>query len=171
MVALAGLHWPAVFDALVLERDAVLRGQLWRLWSGHLVHLDLRHATFNLAALALLAAIAARMRQLPALLRTSLLLMPLLSIGLLLAAPALQWYAGLSGLLHGWAAWLLLRHGGRIALAAGIVLAAKLAWEQIAPATGSMAFPVIHAAHLIGALLGAGFALIDRKTRHAARGG
>ena len=127
-----------MFDALVLDRDAVLGGQLWRLWSGHWVHLDARHAAINLAALVLMALIAAL---------------------LLLTAQDLQWYAGLSGLLHGWAAWLLLRRGGGVATSGALLLAGKLVWEQVAPAADASAFPVIHAAHVIGALVGAALAL------------
>lgn len=148
-----------MFDALVLDRDAVLGGQLWRLWSGHWVHLDARHAAINLAALVLMALIAARMRQLRPLLVASLPMMPLVAALLLLTAPDLQWYAGLSGLLHGWAAWLLLRRGGGVATIGAVLLAGKLVWEQIAPAADASAFPVIHTAHLIGALVGAALAL------------
>jgi len=149
----------SLFDALVLDRDAVLGGQLWRLWSGHWVHLDLRHAAINLVALALLALIAVRMQQLRPLLDASLLMMPLSAAALLLAVPDLQWYAGLSGLLHGWAAWLLLRQGGRVALAGAALLAGKLVWEQVAPVADDATFQVIHAAHLAGALVGAALAL------------
>lgn len=147
------------FDALVLDRDAVLGGELWRLWSGHWVHLDARHAAINLAALVLMALIAVRMRQLRQLLVASLLMLPLIAVGLLLAVPDLQWYAGLSGLLHGWAAWLLLRRGGGVATIGALLLAGKLVWEQAAPAADASAFPVIHAAHLIGALVGAALTL------------
>ncbi|MBD9370322.1 rhombosortase [Xanthomonas sp. XNM01] len=145
-------------DALLLERDGVLDGQLWRLWSGHLLHLDALHAAINITALAVLMHIAARMRQLGPLLVSSLWMMPLLSASLLLLSPGLQWYAGLSGLLHACAAWLLLRHGG-VAMWTGLaLLAAKLAWEQLSPAAAeTSAFPVIHLAHLIGA--GVGLAL------------
>lgn len=148
-----------MFDALVLDRDAVLGGQLWRLWSGHWVHLDAHHAAINLIALVLMALIAVRMRQLRPLLAVSLPMMPLVAALLLLTAPDLQWYAGLSGLLHGWAAWLLLRRGGGVATIGALLLAGKLVWEQIAPAADASAFPVIHAAHLIGALVGAALAL------------
>ncbi|WP_394002163.1 rhombosortase [Luteimonas sp. WGS1318] len=147
------------FDALVLDRDAVLGGELWRLWSGHWVHLDPRHAAINLVALVLMALIAARMRLLRPLLVTSLLMLPLIAAGLLLAVPDLQWYAGLSGLLHGWAAWLLLRRGGRIALIGTVLLAGKLIAEQWTPVAGVAAFPVIHAAHVTGAIVGAALAV------------
>lgn len=143
-----------MFDALLLERDGVLDGQLWRLWSGHLLHLDAPHAALNLAAMAVLAAIAWRIRQLGALLRITPVMMPLVSASLLLLAPDLHWYAGLSGLLHGWAAWLLVRHGGAMMWAGLVLIALKLAWGQMMPAAGSAAFPVIHLAHLVGACAG-----------------
>ena len=135
----AGLRWPAAFDALVLDRDAVLAGQAWRLWSAHLLHLDARHAALNLAALALLALLAARMRLLAPLLGASLLLMPAIS----------------AGLLHGCVAWLLVRHGGAWALAGLAVLAAKLLWEALMPATPSGAMRVVVEAHQAGAIAGA----------------
>jgi rhomboid family GlyGly-CTERM serine protease len=152
-------HAAPLFDALVLDIDAVLGGQLWRLWSGHWVHLDAHHATINLVALVLLAVIAARMRQLRPLLWASLLMMPLIGIGLLGFVPTLQWYAGLSGLLHGWAAWLLMRHGGRLAVVGAAVLVVKLIWEQSGAVGGDPMFPVIHEAHLIGAVVGFALAL------------
>lgn len=160
-------------DALVLQRDGVLHGQLWRLWSGHLLHLDAAHATLDIAAMALLAMIAWRMRWLGGLLRITPLMMPLLSAGLLLSAPDLQWYAGLSGLLHGWAAWLLLRSRGPLMWIGLALLAAKLAWEQLAPPLVAMPFEVIHLAHLLGALLGtvlaAPAALRDQPADHTVR--
>lgn len=167
--AWASQRWPAVFDALVLERAAVAGGQWWRLWSGHLAHLDGRHATINLLALALLAVAAARLRSLPALLGMSLLLMPLVSLGLLQAAPELQWYAGLSGLLHAWAAWLLLRYAGPLGAAGLCVLAAKLLWEALSPGDANAAFPVVLEAHRIGALAGLLLAtpMVIRRARRA----
>lgn len=158
LAAWAGLRWPELFDALVLDRAAVASGQLWRLWSGHVVHLDARHAAVNLAALAILAGLAARMRLLPRLLGASLLLMPAIAIGLLTWVPQLDWYAGLSGLLHGWAAWLLVRRGGAPALAGLVLLLAKLAWETRMPGSAG-GLPAVVAAHRIGALAGAVLAL------------
>ena len=138
------------------QRAALAAGQWWRLWSGHLVHLDARHAAVNLAALALLAVAASRMRCLAALLGASALMMPLASLGLLLADPGLQWYAGLSGLLHAWAAWLLLRHGGATGTAGLCLLAAKLLWETLPGTAGAAggSFPVALEAHRIGIVAG-----------------
>lgn len=153
-VAWASIRWPSVFKALALDREALQAGEYWRLWSGHLPHLDATHALLNLAALAALVFVASRMRQLPALLACTLLLMPLLSLILLLAVPGLQWYVGLSGLLHGWVAWLLWRQGGLIAVIGYMLLAAKLTWEALRTNAPHTAFPVVTEAHLIGATIG-----------------
>jgi hypothetical protein len=79
--------------------------------------------------------------------------------GFVLFEPQLQWYVGLSGVLHGAlaagvVAWW--RHETRpLALALTLVLVGKLAWEQwhgALPLSGDM--PVIVDAHLYGAVGG-----------------
>ncbi|KAF1687303.1 rhombosortase [Pseudoxanthomonas broegbernensis] len=168
LAAWAGLRWTVAFEALVLDREAVLSGQVWRLWSGHLLHLDARHALVNLGALAILLPLAARMRALGPLLWTSPLLMPAIALGTLAASPGLQWYAGLSGLLHGWVAWLLVRRGGALAAACMTLLGVKLAWEAMAP--GMVAgLPVATSAHQVGVLAGASWALASRMARGGTR--
>lgn len=154
LAAWASLRWSQVFGWLALDRQALHAGELWRLWSAHLAHLDARHATINLAALALLALVAARMRCLRGLLLASALLMPAISLALLLALPRLQWYVGLSGLLHAWVAWLLLQYGGRIAMAGLVLLTAKLVFEATLPGTIDASFPVVPQAHVAGSVLG-----------------
>ena len=154
-----------VLDGLVLDRDKLMAGQVWRLWTGHLAHVDATHAAVNLAALTILAAVAARMRQLSPLVLASLVLMPGIGIGLLLTSPDLQWYTGLSGLLHGWAAWLLVRRGGKAALAGLMLLGLKLAWEAL-PETGAhTGVPVAIRAHQLGAAGGFVLALATRGWR------
>jgi len=45
-------------EAWVYDRMAIADGELWRLMTGHLVHADGSHALWDIAALALLGAIA-----------------------------------------------------------------------------------------------------------------
>jgi membrane associated rhomboid family serine protease len=79
------------------RREAIMRGELWRLWSGQLCHWSSAHLAGNLAAMAAVGVIAGRpvRRWLAAL----PLAAPLLSLFLLVAAPALESYRGLSGLV------------------------------------------------------------------------
>lgn len=142
--------------ALRYERAAILQGEWWRLLSAHVVHLGWTHLLLDGSALLLLWALYAR-----ALSGWSWLLIVLgtlaaIDAGLWWLAPQVQWYVGISGLLHGvWAAGALQgarRHeiGGWLLL---VALAAKLAREQYTGASLVVAsFPVVPAAHLFGAL-------------------
>jgi rhomboid family GlyGly-CTERM serine protease len=148
------------FDYLVLERDALLMAQWWRLWTGHLAHTGPRHLFGNLAALGLLLAWARARNLARTTLVYALLAAPLISIGLLALLPWLQWYAGLSGLLHGLLVILLTRLGPKTALVGLTLLAAKITLEShnLWPA-GSGQHLVIWQAHALGALSGLLFAL------------
>jgi rhomboid family GlyGly-CTERM serine protease len=148
-------------DALRYQRSAVMQGEPWRLLSGHLVHLSWSHMLMNLLALALLWALLGETLTLAA---WSLLLLSCAlfdGLGLLLFNPAVEWYVGLSGVLHGLflaGALAGLASGRRDALLLFVALVVKLAWEQLAgPLPGSAAAaggPVVVDAHLYGAIAG-----------------
>ncbi len=165
-MALAGAACAA---ALRYQRAQILHGQLWRLLTAHLVHLGIPHLLLNLCGLGLVWAIFAR--ELAGLAGWLVLLCSALgvSLGLLLFEPGLEWYVGLSGVLHGlFAAGVLRLWRERPAEAALLltVLAGKLVWEQcFGPLPGTSAVaggPVVVSAHLFGALGGCAGALLSR---------
>lgn len=94
------------------RREAIMRGELWRLWSGQLCHWSSAHLAGNLAAMAAVGVIAGRpvRRWLAAL----PLAAPLLSLFLLVAAPALESYRGLSGLVGVLVVGAVLTGGGEV---------------------------------------------------------
>lgn len=152
--------------ALRYERAAVLGGEYWRLVTGHLVHGTVAHLLLNLAGLVLIAGLFPRDYSLKEWLIVLLASLIAIDAGFVLFEPQLQWYVGLSGVLHGAltagaVAWW--RHETKpLAAALSAVLAGKLAWEQLQgalPLSGDM--PVIVDAHLYGALggLAAGLAI------------
>jgi rhomboid family GlyGly-CTERM serine protease len=97
--ALAALG-PATTNQLWLERAALGRGELWRLWTAHWVHFSASHLGWNLAVL--LAAGAWLERARPGWLLThTLVAAPLISLALLVVEPAMQAYGGLSALATG----------------------------------------------------------------------
>ncbi len=93
-------------EALQYTRTGIAEGELWRLWSGHLVHFGWMHALANATVLwVLLDHIRPYAGQRA--MRISMGLFPLLlSILLYLAAPSLRFYRGASGLGWCYGAWL-----------------------------------------------------------------
>lgn len=92
--------WPRLADALIYDRGEILTGQVWRMWTGHLVHFNPGHLLWDLAVF--LPAGAWLELTAPALARWFYALAPLAISALLLAAePTLSYYAGLSGIATG----------------------------------------------------------------------
>ena len=179
VVALVTGLWlagPDVTAALRYERTAVLDGQWWRLVTGHLVHADAAHLAWNLAGAALVwwlfGAEYGRLEWLVIVLASA----AAIDIAFLGWMPGLDWYVGLSGVLHGCmaaglAAWLA-RARDPLVLLVAILFAAKLVfehWQGPLPFTaGTLALPVIVEAHSYGAIGGLAAALAVRaRRRHA----
>jgi len=161
IVTLVALIGSDASQWLRFDRSGVLNGEIWRLISGHFVHLGWSHLVLNVFGLILIWLLfhktASDRRWL------SVLLVSALGISLLLLwlNPNLQWYVGLSGVLHALFVFGSLneismgRKSSWILLA---VVSGKLAWEQISgPLPGSEQSAggnVIVDAHLYGAILG-----------------
>lgn len=156
---------PGAVEVLRYQADANA-SQPWRLITGHWIHLGWMHLALNAAGIALLAALFAHeLRPVDWIATTTL--MPLaISCGFLLFNPELQWYVGLSGVLHGLmlTGCLLLWQtstqatGKRMAAIIAIVVLAKLAHEQWAGAESGteklISGSVVVDAHLFGAIAG-----------------
>mgnify|MGYP001072324912 CR=1 FL=1 len=102
-IALVCLWWFQRFpEALEFHRDSILSGQLWRIWTGHWVHANGVHLLLNGAVGLLLYWAFFRFLQTSELIVTGLVFSFLISGLFLLFMPELDWYNGLSGLLHAW---------------------------------------------------------------------
>ena len=155
VLACGGQGWTL---ALRYERLALAHGEWWRLISGHWVHLGALHLLADAAGLVLLWALYARELAPRGWLLVLACATAAIDAGLWWGEPGLQWYVGISGLLHGaWAAGAASaairgQRQGWIMLAA---LAVKLAFEQHAGASVLLAgFPVVTMAHVYGAIGG-----------------
>lgn len=152
--------------ALRYDRAGLEHGDLWRLATGHIIHLGWSHAVLNLLGLGLMWALFCgdySPRQWWVVLAASAFT---IDTGFWFFEPQLAWYVGISGVLHGvmtagtwahlkrrdWDAWIL---------AAFIVC--KLAWEQThgaLPLSGTEgSLHVVVDAHLYGAIGGLACAL------------
>jgi len=158
-------------ELLCYQRLAIGHGQVWRLLTGHWVHLGVRHLLMDSAGLVLIWALYAR--TLPPFDWLLLLLGATAAIdaGLWWGEPQVEWYVGISGLLHAaWAAgataWAL--RGGIGVRAQGVLMLAALAAKLVLERHGSASLfdpsmPVMTAAHAYGAaagVLGGGLAAL-----------
>lgn len=147
-----------VTSLLRYDRAPIEDGQVWRLVTAHVVHLGWGHAVLNAAALALIIV------GFGPLLRGSqwivVVLVSALAVdaGLWFLHPIVDWYAGLSGVLHGLVAAAgiaMWRATPRPAAVILCLLAGKLLWEFTVgplPLTGkTTGANVIVQAHLWGA--------------------
>lgn len=137
LVALiAGLYWLIPDQSLLyFNADAIARGDTWRLFTGHLAHADFEHLLWNSLGLAVLGSLIEQ--------HSKAMLCSALAAGIaagsaLLMTPfaALDYYCGLSGVLH-----------------TLLVVALWLEWQRsrsrlvIAVALGSVAKTVIEVSH------------------------
>jgi rhomboid family GlyGly-CTERM serine protease len=139
------------------DRTGLAEGEYWRLVTAHLVHLSWGHLGPNLAALALIGALFERAFTATDWLVVGLASALAIDAGLYFVDPNVDWYVGLSGVLHGFVAaggLALLLRGESLGAVLAIGLCAKLVWEQQVgpmPFTASAAGgDVIVAAHLYG---------------------
>jgi len=94
-VVLSG--WAEAEQVLAYERERVLAGEAWRLWTAHVVHFGWKHLVWNLAVLVPAGGWVERLA--PG--RTRILFLtaaPAIALALLLGEPRLRIFCGLSGL-------------------------------------------------------------------------
>jgi rhomboid family GlyGly-CTERM serine protease len=99
---------------LVFDRDAILSGQIWRAWTGHLVHLSWQHAMADTLVLSVSSWMLVHRAGVRVTVRILLAGAPLIALGLLFAVPDMGVYAGASGIAMLMAAAM----GGRLWLEA-----------------------------------------------------
>jgi rhomboid family GlyGly-CTERM serine protease len=176
LAGIAGATGEAGRAWLRYEREPIADGELWRLITGHLVHLGPSHALMNIAALAVLTAILARYVKPLAWLWLFLVSALAIDAGLFWFSPGVTWYVGLSGVLHGFwagatvAAWREDRGQAAVLTALIVIKLSYETWYGPVPMTGAVAAgPVIAVAHAYGAFGGVCFGLAALATRSRER--
>jgi len=175
--ALAAYWLPALGDAWIYDRGAIVAGQWWRLASGNLVHLSGRHLAADVLAWVLIGGVLeVRWRtQGRAGAVLSLYVGASLAVGcvVLLGRPDLSRFGGLSGMVEAALVALLLdgwrhdRAGSRLWALGLALLAGKLALEWASGTTvltlsGTAGFVAVPQAHVAGAVLALVQALVPR---------
>ena len=166
LMAAGGLVLAMLPDAaalLVYDRERVLAGEIWRLITGHAVHLSWTHAGWNLILFAVAGAWLERRDRARYLWLIALTALAS-SLWFLIFMPDMARYAGLSGVVSAMAVYLCLqelRRDGPVRLVWATILllfAAKIGYEiligqAIFATPGATSFEVAPAAHIIGAVV------------------
>ncbi len=142
------------------DRQLIEHGQIWRLISAHLTHLNWTHFALNMAGLSLIAAFFSSYKSTQYWLGALFVIAIICSAGLFLDNQ-LSRYVGFSGVLHGLfivgGRWEFRHHklSGAVLL---IIIVGKLIWEQMhgaLPGSGSMiGGSVAVSSHMYGAIGG-----------------
>jgi rhomboid family GlyGly-CTERM serine protease len=170
---LIGLHW-LVQDKTVLYFSAVdiVRGETWRIVTGHFMHADLQHLLWNCLGLAVLGTLIEQ--------RSRIMLWAALGVGIasvsaLLLSPfsQLEYYCGLSGVLNTlllvalWAEWTFTRSWLIIIITCGSIAKVVIEVSQGASIMTHISWPPYawsHVAGLIGGLIIISFAFRYRNS-------
>lgn len=159
LLALLELGGEPVRAALRYDRAAIAAGQWWRLVGGNFVHLGWWHLFLNELGVLVFVLLCPEPISPAVWLRRLLLLGIGMSLGLYFAAPGLQQYVGLSGVMHGLFVLGLgrqVRQKDLIAFGCLAYLIGKLGWELFAGAPVSdeaaIGGKVALASHLWGAI-------------------
>lgn len=153
-------------NTFIYQRD-VMTGEPWRWWTAHWVHVGWRHYALNMLAFLSLPFIFPQLQR-QTLLLGLLVLPPLLSVGLYELLPAVQAYAGLSGILHGIFVVaaiesLFIQRERKFAILVLVCIALKIGvekWMGYSETAQFIQAPVLIESHQIGVLTGIIFILL-----------
>ncbi len=147
---------------LSYDRPEIAAGELWRLLSGHFVHLGISHLIWDAAGFLLIWYLVGQSFDRTQWIFVLLVTIVGIDLGFWFLEPNLSWYVGLSGLVHGFltAGVVGSLKSGRIDMwILGAALIAKLVYEAlVGPLPGSAESSggaVIVVAHVYGAIAGA----------------
>jgi|GEM_PF-288474 len=159
---------------LLYERTGLESGEVWRLFSAHIVHLGMTHCILNAVGLCLI------LQLFKGLFRSGFWWFAVTSLSMGISAlfywlnPGLAYYGGLSGVLHGLLALALVTaifddklFRRPMVVLAVVAVIGKLIYEQTSAYSAgyiedAMGAPVVVDSHLYGAILGAILALVKR---------
>ncbi|MDP5132977.1 MAG: rhombosortase [Paraglaciecola sp.] len=152
---------PTASHYLAYDRLQIEQFEWWRLFTGNLLHTNANHLGLNLAGVTLLWALHGQYFTARHYLFMLLILSLCTTLGIYFFAKTLQWYVGLSGLLHGvflLGAYFDIKHGLKTGWLLMIGVIAKVAHEQYFGASQDVAnliaAKVAVDAHLYGTLAG-----------------
>jgi rhomboid family GlyGly-CTERM serine protease len=159
MMYLLWVFFGSASEQLIYDRVLISQGEIWRLLTAHLVHLDSEHLILNLAALLVLGSLLEYLQ--PDWLAPALIIGVLVvTTGLWFNMPSLLYYCGFSGVLNTllvvvlWSVWC--RSQYPLVLILGVVNILKIFVELVIGKAlfSSILWPPVPEAHFLGVLGG-----------------
>ena len=122
-------------EYLLFLRENIQHGEVWRVWTGNLVHSNYYHLGMNLVGLWLFIFIFKPFINSTQLFIVLALLITGVGMGLYYLSPELMWYAGISGALYGLfivgSVYALLHKDFITGLPVIIVIPVKIIWDHL----------------------------------------
>ena len=170
--AMALIHYigAAASELLIFDRAKIMDGELWRLVTGHLVHLNFQHLIWNALAYLILAVMARHDEGISYSRQAGIIAAGIVAIdaAIFLSPTQLSYYAGFSGVLNAlWAVMIVeawwQKRSGFIALI-GLLSLMKIAYEAVTAETLFFytPWPAAFEGHAGGALAGLLFLAAER---------
>ncbi len=148
-------------ENLVFNRSLILEGELWRLWTCHLIHENARHLWMNITVTILIYLVFLMDIEPRKLLYSFIGFLLLLGPSIFWALPKIEWYTGLSACLHTLAAFwvvMLITPDDRLAQFGALALTLKMLYEVVLLLIGESVTQygmlVLTETHLLGFILG-----------------
>ncbi len=148
-------------EKLVFNRSLILEGELWRLWTGHLIHENALHLWMNITAAILIYLVFLADIETRKLFYSLIVFLLLLGPSIFWGLPQIEWYSGLSASLHALAAFwvvILMTSANRLVQLGAVALALKMLYEMVSFLSGESVAQngmlVLTETHLVGFTLG-----------------
>lgn len=133
LLLVLSVYHEAVNPWLSFSTNKILAGEVWRVVTGHMAHLNVQHGLMNVVGFWACCYFFSDVYRLRYFFVWLLLGTPALSVLMLYFDAPIQHYVGLSGMLYGWLMFAIIvgfRTQPRLHLLGFIVLAARVTWEQ-----------------------------------------
>ena len=154
-------------EIFIYQRQLLEQGQLWHLFSGHFAHLNGKHLILNLIAWIIIFFLGISYLSPLRWIILLLILSLTISAGLYYFIPEVTYYGGLSGVLHGYFAYILvmwIKNQQKFAWIILFLLIIKTLVENFSDTGSSTAeylnIQVVTEVHLIGVIVGTLSALL-----------
>lgn len=154
---------PELYSFFIYDRVAILKGEVWRLWSSHLVHFNTIHLLYNILVFGVSGwIIESKGYSYFGLL--CILMAFFIGIFLMLMEPAMSYYGGLSGLACGSIYYLALfglresKFWRRVSLLILLIVPIKIFFEiyrneSVLPYSDKLNFMTVPLGHILGILI------------------